>query len=184
MKLMLINGSVREGRRADTVQAWAVHVLRQDPELELDVVDLKEVDLPFFDEAVTPDEANGQFKNPKGTAWAKRVAEADAFIIITPEYNHGPSAVIKNAIDWVYDGWLNKAVGFISYGGMVGGARAVEQLKQNVLNVKLYPAPTTIHITRISTAFDESGQPVFVGLNDSLRSLAQEVKALTYRLNN
>lgn len=182
MKIMVMNGSVREGRRADKVQAWVASVLGQNPELELDVVDLKEVDLPFFNEAVTPDMAKGQFKNPKGTAWAQRVAAADAFVIITPEYNHGPSAVLKNAIDWVYDGWLNKVVGFVSYGGLVGGARAVEQLKQNALHVKLYPISSNVHIPRIGEAFDDSGKPVNERLEESLKNMLDELVALSKKL--
>ncbi len=178
MKLMIINGSVREGRRADTVQKWAVPLLRADPDIELDIADLKEVDLPFFNEAVTPDAANGQFQNPKGTAWAKRVADADAFIFLTAEYNHGPTAVLKNAIDWVYHGWLNKPVGFISYGGLVGGSRAVEQLKQIVLHVKLFPVSTVITIPAIGSAFDESGQPKHKGMDASLEKLVGELKDL------
>src|SRR4051794_1363437 len=121
MKLMIIIGSVREGRMADKVKDWAVGILQQDADLQLDIADLKEIDLPFFNESVTPGTAHGQYKNVIGTEWAKRVASSDAFIMITPEYNHGPTAVLKNAIDWVYDGWLYKPVGFISYGGLAGG---------------------------------------------------------------
>lgn len=182
MKLMIINGSVREGRRADTIQNWAVPLLRADPEIELDIADLKEVDLPFFNEAVTPDAANGQFQNPKGTAWAKRVADADAFIFLTAEYNHGPTAVLKNAIDWVYHGWLNKPVGFISYGGLVGGSRAVEQLKQIVLHVKLFPVQTVITIPGIGGAFDETGQPKHEGMDEQVEKMVAELKELQRRL--
>lgn len=179
---MILNGSVREGRRADTVQNWIVPILREDPQLELDVVDLKEVDLPFFNESVTPDAAHGQFQNPKGTAWAKRVSDADAFIFLVAEYNHGPTAVLKNAIDWEYHGWNNKPVGFISYGGLVGGSRAVEQLKQIVLHVKLFPAPTVITIPAIGAAFDENGQPTHAGMNENLKKLVIELKDLQRRL--
>ena len=179
---MIVNGSVREGRKSDTVQNWVVPILRQDPTFELDIADLKEVDLPFFNEAVTPDEANGQFQNPKGTAWAKRVADADAFIFLVAEYNHGPTAVLKNAIDWVYDGWLNKPVGFVSYGGMVGGARAVEQLKLIVMNVKLIPINTPVLFSQVSKAFDEQGQPVNPAVANSLKNMVNELKDLQKRL--
>ncbi len=179
---MIINGSVREGRRADTVQAWVVGVLNQDTELMLDVVDLKELDLPFFNEALNPSDANGQFKNPKGTAWAARVAAADAFLFITPEYNHGPSAVLKNAIDWVYDGWLNKPIGFVSYGGVAGGTRAVQQLLQNVLHVKMFPISANVAIPNISTAFDEHVKPNFPSLDDNLHKSVADIKQLHYRL--
>lgn len=182
MKLMIVNGSVREGRRSDTVQAWVTSILEQDPELELDNVDLKEVDLPFFNEAVNPSDNNGVYVNPKGQAWADRVANADAFIFLVAEYNHGPTAVLKNAIDWVYAGWMNKPVGFVSYGGLVGGSRAVEQLRQIVLHVKLFPAASAVHISRIGSAFDENNQPHVPELNNSLNGLIEELKDLQQRL--
>ncbi len=182
MRLMVIIGSVREGRRAEKVANWAVGQIKQDPEIEVDLADLKEVDLPFFNEAVTPDAANGQFINPKGTAWAKRVGEADAFIFLVAEYNHGPTAVLKNAIDWEYGGWNNKPVGFISYGGMVGGARAVEQLKQIVLHVKLFPVGSVVTIPAVGGAFDENNQPKHPSLNENLNKMVAELKDLQSRL--
>jgi len=183
MKVMVIIGSVREGRRAEMVANWVVGQLKQDPGLEIDLADLKEVDLPFFNEKVTPDDAHGQFQNPKGTAWAARVAQADAYIMLVAEYNHGPTAVLKNAIDWVYDGWLDKPVGFVSYGGIVGGARATEQLKLIVMNVRLHPINTPVVIHRSSRAFDENGQLKDAEhLNESLNSMVTDLKQLQQRL--
>lgn len=183
MKVLFIIGSVREGRRAEEVAHWAVERLRQDAELEIDVADLKDVDLPFFNEAVIPSAANGQFQNPKATAWAQRVAAVDAFIMTVAEYNHGPTPVLKNAIDWVYEGWMNKPVGFISYGGIAGGTRAAQQLKQNVLNVKLYPTLANVHIPFIRQAFNENGQPNDPEhLNDSLDKMLADLKQLQQRL--
>ncbi len=183
MKLMIIIGSVREGRAADKVATWVMSQLRQDADLDIDLADLKEVDLPFFNEAVTPDAANGQFQNPKGTAWAKRVSEADAFIFLVAEYNHGPTAVLKNAIDWVYDGWLNKPVGFVSYsGGLMGGSRATEQLKPIVMSVKLHPINAPVVIPRVGQAFDNKGQLLNPAPNDSLKNMLGELKDLQIRL--
>lgn len=181
---MIINGSVREGRSSDKVQNWAIDVLKQDPELELDVVDLKEVDLPFYDESITPSMPNVQYKNPKGNVWAQRVAKAEAFIMITPEYNFGTSAVLKNAIDWVYEGWHNKPVSFISYGGLVGGSRAVQQLRQNIVNIKLFSTPAAMHIPMIWEAFTDMGKPVHATLDDNLKSLTKELKDLQRKLNS
>lgn len=182
MKLMVIVGSVREGRIADKVANWALGQLSQDSELEIDVADLKDIPLPFFNEQVTPDNAHGQFMNPVGTEWAKRVAEADAFIMLVAEYNHGPTAVLKNAIDWVYDGWLNKPVGFISYGGLAGGTRAVEQLKLIVMNVNLIPINIPVFFPQVSRAFDDTGQPLNPAVNDSLKKMITELKNLQARL--
>lgn len=179
---MVIIGSVREGRVADKVANWALSQLKQDSELEIDVADLKEIPLPFFNESVEPDAAHGQFKSEVGTAWAKRVANADAFIMLVAEYNHGPTAVLKNAIDWVYDGWLHKPVGFISYGGLVGGARAVEQLKQIVMNVQLTPINVPVLFPRVSTAFNDQGEPMSPAVNDSLKRMLAELKDAQKRL--
>lgn len=182
MKLMVVVGSVREGRVADKVASWALDQLSQDPELEIDIADLKEISLPFFNEQIAPDAAHGQFINPVGTAWAARVAKADAYIMLVAEYNHGPTAVLKNAIDWVYDGWLNKPVGFVSYGGLAGGTRAVEQLKQIVMNVKLTPVNVPVMFPQVKKAFDENGSPHNPAVNESLKKMLVELKDLQTRL--
>ncbi len=183
MRVMVIIGSVREGRRAEMVANWVVGQLKQDSELEIDLADLKEIDLPFFNEAVTPDEAHGQFQNPKGTEWSARLAKAEAYIMLVAEYNHGPTPVLKNAIDWAYDSWLNKPVGFVSYGGMVGGVRAVEQLKQIVMNVMLVPINNVVLIPRAGQAFDEQGQlKEAERANQSLVAMVADLKNLQRHL--
>lgn len=184
MKLMIIIGSVRAGRQADSVTNWVVSQLKSDKDLELDIADLKDIPLPFFDEEVIPSVAHDNFENQAGTAWAKRVGEADAFVMITPEYNYGPPAVLKNAIDWVYDGWKDKPVGFISYGGISGGTRAAQQLKQNVQNTKLYSASSNVVIPFVRNAFDEQGQPLHEHLNESLSHMIAEVKDLQRKLKS
>ncbi len=184
MKLMVIIGSVREGRRADIVANWALQQLRQDTELEIDVADLKDIALPFFNEAIIPSDNKGRYENTVGQAWADRVAAADAFIMITAEYNHGPPASLKNAIDWVYDGWKDKPVGFISYGGISGGIRAVLQLRQNVANAGLWPIPGNVHIPFVSKAFDENGQPNNPGPGNSLGNMLPALKSLQRKLKS
>lgn len=182
MKLMILNGSVREGRVSDKVQAWALKVLESEPDLELDFVDFREVDLPFFDEAVNPADNKGDYKNPKGSAWAERVGEAEAFLFITPEYNHGPTAVLKNALDWVYDEWRYKPAGFISYGGIAAGTRAVQQLKLSLLHLDVFPVRYNVHIPNIWGAFDDSGNLAFQGAGDNLKKVIADLKDLQKRL--
>lgn len=181
MKLMIINGSVREGRRSDTIQAWVLDILRQDSELEIDFVDLKELNLPFFDEPLSPSDNGGQYKNPAGQAWAERVAKAEAFLFISPEYNHAPTAVQKNAIDWVYEGWRYKPAGFVSFGGNAAGTRAVQQLRQILLNVDVIPVNGGVHI-RTRTDLDEQKRPI-AGFDDILRGVVGNVKAMHSRLH-
>lgn len=179
---MVVMGSVREGRRAEKVASWAIEQLKQDPELEIDLADLKEVDLPFFNEQVTPDEARGKFQNPKGQAWHNRVDAADAFIFLVAEYNHGPTAVLKNAVDWLYDAWLEKPVGFVSYGGLVGGSRATEQMKLIVMNVGMHPLNVPVVIPKVGEAFEDDGQLKNPAPNDSLKRLVTQLKDLQRRL--
>lgn len=180
---MVIIGSVREGRVADKVTNWALKQMEQE-DIELDVVDLKDIKLPFYYEPTLPVIANGQYDNLEATAWAKRVAEADAFIMITPEYNHGYPASLKNAIDWVAQGWYHKPIGFISYGGISGGIRAVQQLKQVVLEVRMHPVHDNVYIPFVSQAFDESGNPTSDNLNNNLKSLVNEIQGLESKLRS
>ncbi len=178
---MVVIGSVREGRMADNITDWAVNLLNQDSELEIDIADLKEVDLPFYNEPQSPSDPNFSYKNANGAAWAKRVASADAFLFITPEYNHGPTAVMKNAIDWVYEGWKYKPVGFVSYGGAAAGTRAVQQLKLSALNVMLFPITNNVHIPIWGGGLDEEKRPL-AHFGEGLKRAISSLKDLQKRL--
>ena len=110
------------------------------------MLDLRDWPLPMFDQPMSPSMVkDGNYNNDQVNAWAKKIAEADAFVIVSPEYNHGTSAVLKNALDSVYHEWNNKVVGFVSYGS-VGGARAVEQLRLNAVELQMAPVRTAVHI--------------------------------------
>lgn len=183
MRLMVINSSVRKGQVGEKLQSWVQELLQNDAELELDLVDLREVNLPFLDEPVSPSANEGNYENPKGTSWAKRVGEADAFLFITAEYNHGPTAALKNAIDWVYKEWHYKPAGFVSYGGAGAGTRAVQQLKQTLLHVKVFPVNFNVHLRLWGGDVDESGHPTEPHA-DNLRTVVQDIKALHKRLNS
>src|SRR5579862_2646890 len=126
MKLMIILGSSRQGRRGEVVAKWVEGLARTDSRLEVDYVDLKVLNLPFFDEPISPftiRDTGVSYTHPEGEAWAQRVGKAEGFLIVTPEYNHGYPAVLKNALDWVGREWGNKPVSFVSYGNITGGAR-------------------------------------------------------------
>ncbi|MFI8822432.1 NADPH-dependent FMN reductase [Streptomyces sp. NPDC053431] len=127
LRVAVLVGSVREGRQAGAVTDWFLAVAERHGGLELDVVDLAEVDLPL----AMPDWGAGP--SPRAAAAlaevSPRLAAADAFVVVTPEYNHSFPAVLKNLIDWHRPEWQAKPVGFVSYGGLGGGLRAVEQLR-------------------------------------------------------
>lgn len=182
MKIMVMNSSVREHRAASIVLPWVVSAVKKHQDIDVDVVDLKELDLPMLNTAVHPISANGQYDEPKATAWAKRVAEADSFILVVAEYNHGYPAAIKNALDWVAQGWWYKPVSFVSYGGLSGGIRAVEQLRQVVLELRMFPLHEAVHIPFVRDAFNEQGQPVRESMNDNLEKLVDELLIYTAKL--
>jgi NAD(P)H-dependent FMN reductase len=125
-RIGIILGSTRPNRNGEQVAKWVYDnaSLRDDAEFEL--VDLRDFPLPHLDEPLPP--SMGQYQNEHTKAWADKIASFDGFVIVTPEYNHSTSGVLKNAIDYLYAEWNNKAVGFVSYGA-VGGARAAEHLR-------------------------------------------------------
>jgi NAD(P)H-dependent FMN reductase len=122
----IIVGSTRPGRKALAVAEWVHGFARQRQDARFEIVDIAEFDLPLLDEPVPP--SQGKYSKEHTKRWAAKIASFDAFIFVTPEYNHGTSGALKNAIDFLYAEWNNKAAGFVGYGS-VGGARAVENLR-------------------------------------------------------
>src|SRR3954471_24181850 len=125
-RIGIILGSTRPGRNGEAVARWVLDVASKRTDAEFELVDLLDYKLPHLDEALPP--SLGQYSQPHTREWADKIASFDGFIMVTPEYNHSTSGVLKNAIDYLYAEWNNKAVGFVSYGGL-GGARAVEHLR-------------------------------------------------------
>ncbi|XXY54857.1 NAD(P)H-dependent oxidoreductase [Sorangium sp. So ce269] len=126
LKVAIILGSTRPGRNGEAVAKWVHGVATKHGGAEYELVDIKDFNLPLLDEPVPP--SMGQYSKPHTKAWAAKIDSFDAFVFVTPEYNHGTSGALKNALDFLYKEWNNKAAGFVSYGS-AGGARAVEQLR-------------------------------------------------------
>jgi NAD(P)H-dependent FMN reductase len=126
IKIAIIIGSTRPGRKAEAVARWVHGIATKRSDAEFELVDIKDFNLPLLDEPMPP--AAGKYTQPHTRAWAAKVAAFDAYVFVTPEYNHGPSGALKNAIDYLYREWNNKAAGFVGYGS-AGGTRAVEQLR-------------------------------------------------------
>ena len=122
----VILGSTRPGRRGKQVADWVLERAVQRDDATFELVDLADYPLPHLDEPLPP--SLGQYQNEHTKAWARTIDSFDGYLIITPEYNHSTSGVLKNAIDYLYAEWNNKAVGFVSYGS-AGGVRAVEHLR-------------------------------------------------------
>ncbi len=126
VRIGIIIGSTRPGRVGDQVANWVFEQASARTDAEFELIDLADFELPHLDEAMPP--SMGQYANAHTKAWAEKVAEFDGYIFVTPEYNHSTSGALKNAIDFVYGEWNNKAAGLVSYGA-AGGTRAAEHLR-------------------------------------------------------
>ena len=153
--IQVILGSTRPGRFGDKVAGWFMQHATMHPDLSAELVDLADWPLPFFNSPVPP--AMQESQDTWAMAWADKVSAADAYVLVTPEYNHGYPAVLKNALDHVVRPWRHKAVGFVGYGGPGAGIRAVEQLRQVVVELEMIPLRQQVAIPNIYSAFDSAG---------------------------
>ncbi len=126
VKIAIVIGSTRPGRKAQAVAEWVNQAAQQRTDAQFEVVDIADFNLPLLDEPIPP--SKGQYSKDHTKAWSERIKNFDGFIFVTPEYNHSTSAALKNAIDYLYREWNDKAAAFVSYGG-AGGIRAVENLR-------------------------------------------------------
>jgi NAD(P)H-dependent FMN reductase len=142
-KIAVIVGTTRPGRFSETPAAWIAGLARKRPEIEVEVLDLRDYPMPLFDEAGAP--AWAPTENEVALSWQKKIESLDGFIVVTGEYNRGPAAVLKNALDYAYREWNRKPVAFVGYGG-TGGARAIEQLRLNAVELQMAPIRVGVHI--------------------------------------
>ena len=133
-KIAIIIGSTRPGRNGEAVAKWVHEVAQKRSDAQFELVDIKDFDLPLLDEPVPP--SMGQYSKPHTKAWAAKIGSFDGYVFVTPEYNHGISGALKNAIDFLFREWNDKAAGFVGYGG-AGGVRAVEQLRLVLAEVQI-----------------------------------------------
>ena len=156
LKIKVILGSIREGRFGDKPAQWIFEKAKAKG-LDVEMVDLKDYPLPVFAEPQVPAALKGNYTNEVAKKWAAKIGEADGFIFVTPEYNHGYSSVLKNALDFIYDEWNRKPAAFVGY-GVNGGARAVEQLKQVVnSNLQMIPVPMGVNMNNPWGLVNEDG---------------------------
>jgi NAD(P)H-dependent FMN reductase len=130
--ISVIVGSTRQGRFSEKPARWIFEHLQKREGIETRLLDLRDFPMPFFDQAVPPAmPGRAPYENEVVKRWTAEIAASDGFVFVTPEYNYGPTAVLKNAIDWVYPEWNRKAAAFVSYGSALG-ARSVQQLRLTV----------------------------------------------------
>ncbi|WP_152223537.1 NADPH-dependent FMN reductase [Pseudomonas sp. SCB32] len=158
--ISVIVGSVRQGRLAEKPARWILDHLKQRDSVDARLLDLMDYPMPFFDAAYPPAmPGRPAYEHEVVQRWTQAIAASDGFVIVTPEYNHGPSAVLKNALDWVYPEWNRKAVTFVGYGG-VGGARAVEQLREIAVELQLAPTRSAVHLPAAALYAHFQGQDI------------------------
>lgn len=153
--LQIIVASTRPGRVGPAVARWLTHRAERHGGFRVEVVDLAEVGLPFLDEPNHP--RLGQYVHDHTKAWSATVGRADAFVFVTPEYNHGYNAVLKNAIDFLHAEWQDKPVGFCAYGGVSAGTRAAQALKQVVTAVRMVPVFDGVYIPFVAGLIGDDG---------------------------
>lgn len=153
-KLHIIIGATRPGRIGPVIATWFHTLAVSHGGFEVELIDLAEVGLPLLDE---PENAarGGVYHHDHTKAWSAVISRGDAFVFVVPEYNHGYNAATKNAIDFLYHEWSDKAIGMVSYGGNVGaGTRAVQALKQVFLSLKAFPVHESVSIPFVYTKID------------------------------
>lgn len=159
MNLQIIVGSVRKGRTAIKVAKWIESTLKNYDyaTVDIEIVDLKEWELPFFAGPNPP--LTGIYDQPKQQAWADQIAKGDAFIFISPEYNHGYSPVLKNALDYLGKEWQGKPAAYVSYGGS-HGSRSIDQIRQVGTQLGLIDSNAIVEIRDI---FSRNQEEIFQG---------------------
>ncbi len=154
--LQIVVASTRPGRVGLPVAQWFEGVARAQGDFEVELVDLAEVALPLFDEPAHP--MTGRYLHPHTVAWSETVARADAFVFVIPEYNHSYNAAIKNALDFLNAEWNYKPVGFVSYGGVAAGTRAMTALKPVVAALRMTPVVEAVNVPFVAQFIDDGGR--------------------------
>src|SRR5229473_7483452 len=144
--ISVIVGSTRQGRFSEKPAQWIFQHLQKRDGIDAQLLDLRDFPMPFFDQAVSPaTPGRAPYENEVVTRWTAAIAASDGFVFVTPEYNYGPSAVLKNALDWVYPEWNRKAAAFVSYGSAMG-ARGVQQLRLTAIELQIAPVRSSVYI--------------------------------------
>src|SRR5258705_2539159 len=144
--ISVIIGGTGESRFSEKPAKWILQHLKKREDVDARFLDLRDFPMPFFDQPATPAmPGRAPYKNEIVQRWTAAIAQSDGFVFVTPEYNYGTSAVLKNAIDWVYPEWNRKSAGFVSYGSAIR-VRAFQQLRETAIELQLAPIRSSVHI--------------------------------------
>jgi NAD(P)H-dependent FMN reductase len=178
--IAVIVGSTRQGRFSEKPAQWILQHLRNRKEIAARLLDLRDYPMPFFDQPMPPAlPGRPPYENEVVKKWTAQIAASDAFVFVTPEYNYGTSAVLKNAIDWVYPEWNRKAAAFVSYGSAMG-ARSVQQLRETAIELQLAPIRSSVHIPPATLWAHFQGGDVDKGLRELDQSAATMIDDLVW----
>jgi NAD(P)H-dependent FMN reductase len=155
-KLKIIATSTRPGRKSLLFSTWIREIAKEYPDFETEILDLAEINLPFLDEPNHP--MLRQYVHQHTRDWSAMIDGADAFIIVTPEYNYGFTGVFKNAIDYLHHEWKYKPAGIVSYGGIAGGTRSVQLMKPVLTALSMMPLMEAVHIPFYTKSLDAEGK--------------------------
>ena len=180
MKLQIIVGSTRPTRAADMVTPWVTDRAALHEAFDAEVLDLRDWPLPMFGEHMSSigDRTDPSYSDPRVRAWNRKIAEADAYLVVTPEYNHSIPGELKNAIDSVFVSFAfrNKPLAMVGYsGGVGGGIRAIEHLVQVAVEVEAAPLRSTVILPFVDKQFDADGQPVDPATEVSMQILLDDL---------
>jgi NAD(P)H-dependent FMN reductase len=168
-RILVILGSTREGRVGEKVARWLMRKLDTWPDAELELLDLRDYPLPIYEGP------SGDGPNPAVRRWLDKVAAADGYIVITPEYNHGYPAGLKSALDHAYREWNRKPIAFVSYGGHAAGYRSVEQLRQVAVELQMVPIREQVGIQAPWAAFDDDSNVTRSGAGEAVRRMLDDL---------
>jgi NAD(P)H-dependent FMN reductase len=162
--ISVIVGSTRQGRFSEKPAEWILGHLKKRSDVDARLLDLRDFPMPFFDQPVSPaTPGRPPYENEIVKKWTAAIAQSDGFVFVTPEYNYGPAAVLKNALDWVYPEWNRKAAAFVSYGSALG-ARSIQQLRETAIELQLAPVRSAVHIPVATLLAHYKGGDVDAGL--------------------
>lgn len=163
----IIIGSTREGRFGDRPAQWFHDHLAKRQDVNAKLLDLRDFPMPFFDQMMPPaSPGRPAYTNEVVQRWTAEIAGSDAFVVVAAEYNFGPPAVLKNALDWVYPEWNRKPIGFVSYGS-AAGTRSVQQLREAAVELQMAPIRSAVHLPRETLMAHFTGGDINAALANS-----------------
>lgn len=179
--LKIILASTRPGRKGPALANWIFETAQKHCEFTVELLDLATINLPFLDEPHHP--RLQKYEKDHTKKWSSQISSADAFIFVMPEYNYGYAATLKNALDFLYNEWLYKPVAFVTYGGIAGGTRSLQALKQVVTSLKMMPVVEAVNVPFFTNHINEQG--IFIadeGIQKSAEVMLKELLKWTEAL--